>query len=226
MNIRSIRLGIGCAFVAAFALAGACATGAVHVPGFDAAPQKPAEPVSYEPIGWVKLMPASWLKRFRELNFGQMSDGDPRVGELLKAVEDTWDTAPTVAELDGRHVKIAGYIVPVEVDPDPEVLPLVVFVPLDDVVVARRNLAHQALLKRWLDQVGRFLLGLSSAFSSLGGPLVIPLQPNTGISPEGLSQLMVTESHHVFADLRIVHRFIEVQMRTVDVAGILVSARD
>ena len=34
--------------------------------GFDAAPQKPAEPVSYEPIGWVKLMPASWLKRFRE----------------------------------------------------------------------------------------------------------------------------------------------------------------
>ena len=40
-------------------------------------------------------------------------------------------------------------------------------VPLDDVVVARRNLAHQALLKRWLDQVGRPLLGLSSASARL-----------------------------------------------------------
>jgi len=71
-------------------------------------------PRHFQPIGWASLMPKDWFKRFRELDYGQMSDGDPRVPELLKEVEASWDSAPLVDELKGRDVKLAGYIVPLE----------------------------------------------------------------------------------------------------------------
>jgi hypothetical protein len=100
--------------LAASGMALAVSTHAVRLPW-----QQPALAVAraeahYQPIRWVKLMPEEWLKRFRELGYGQVNDGDPRVKELLDAVEKTWDTAPTVASLDGLDVKLPGYIVPLE----------------------------------------------------------------------------------------------------------------
>lgn len=110
----SIGLMAGGAVLALAAIAGAAASGLVPVPAWAHATHAPVVAANYMPIGWAKLMPEAWLKRFRALNYGQMNDGDPRVGELLHEVETSWDSAPTVAELDGRAVKIPGYIVPLE----------------------------------------------------------------------------------------------------------------
>jgi hypothetical protein len=113
-SIRRYGFGLAAVVVACSALG--VATGAVHLPGGQRASQSAAQAaaVHYQPIRWAKLMPEVWLKRFRELDYGQMNDGDPRVTELLHEVETTWDTAPTVAELDGINVKLPGYIVPLE----------------------------------------------------------------------------------------------------------------
>jgi len=96
-------------------------------------------------------------------------------------------------------------------------------VSLNDVFVARRHLVHQAVLEGGLHQLSCLLLGLAPAISSLRSPFVISLQPNSGVTPKGLGEMVVAESHQVFADRRIVHLFVEVQMRAVDVPSILVS---
>ncbi len=100
--------------VAASGAAVAVSTHALRLPWQRTAFAAPRPDAHYQPIRWVKLMPEEWLKRFRELGYGQMNDGDPRVKELLDAVEKTWDTAPTVAALNGVDVKLPGYIVPLE----------------------------------------------------------------------------------------------------------------
>jgi hypothetical protein len=111
----SIRLyGVALAGLVVAGTAIGAATGALHLPGMRPAVHRPVAGVHYQPIRWAKLMPEVWLKRFRELDYGQMNDGDPRVTELLHEVETTWDTAPTVAEMDGVNVKLPGYIVPLE----------------------------------------------------------------------------------------------------------------
>jgi hypothetical protein len=112
---HSIRLyGLALAGLAIAGTGVAAATGAIHLPGLRPAVHRSVAGVQYQPIRWVKLMPEVWLKRFRELDYGQMNDGDPRVKELLHEVETTWDTAPTVAALNDTNVKLPGYIVPLE----------------------------------------------------------------------------------------------------------------
>jgi hypothetical protein len=110
-----VRLSIlGVTGVALAGAAVAVSTHTVHFPWSRSAVDIAAANVHYQPIRWTKMMPDVWLKHFRELDYGQMRDGDPRVTNLLHEVETTWDTAPTVASLDGLDVKLPGYIVPLE----------------------------------------------------------------------------------------------------------------
>ena len=67
-------------------------------------------------ITWDALVPKDWdpTKPFRDAKLGTMVDGDPRSNEMLKRMRETWDNAPTNAEMDGANVRIPGYLVPLE----------------------------------------------------------------------------------------------------------------
>lgn len=65
---------------------------------------------------WDALMPKNWdpMKGFKGRNFQGLMDGDPKAQALMDELRAAWDQAPTVPEMDGRSIRIAGYVVPLE----------------------------------------------------------------------------------------------------------------
>jgi hypothetical protein len=71
----------------------------------------------FQEITWEALVPPDWdpTASFRDLQgLGDLPDTDERVQELYERMRKVWDEAPTIASLDGRDVKIPGFIVPLE----------------------------------------------------------------------------------------------------------------
>lgn len=70
----------------------------------------------YKQIAWDELVPKDWdpAKRFRNLDLGSMKDGDERAMKMLEVMKEEWDSAPINPSLDGRKVKIPGFVVPIE----------------------------------------------------------------------------------------------------------------
>ena len=76
---------------------------------------------AYPELAWEALMPKDWdpTAGFEDVgNIGILTDGDPRAAALMQRIREAWDAAPTVAGLDGRKVRLAGYLVPIETGPD------------------------------------------------------------------------------------------------------------
>jgi hypothetical protein len=71
---------------------------------------------SYKEISWDALVPKNWdpAKRFRKLNLRTLNDADPRATEVLEIMKQEWDNAPIDSSLNGRKVKIPGFVVPIE----------------------------------------------------------------------------------------------------------------
>jgi hypothetical protein len=67
-------------------------------------------------IQWEQLVPANWdpMKDFKDINFAQLDDGDPRANEMMKRLREVWDGAPSNPALVGQHVRIPGFVVPLE----------------------------------------------------------------------------------------------------------------
>ncbi|MDB6000323.1 MAG: hypothetical protein JWP52_2022 [Rhizobacter sp.] len=66
---------------------------------------------------WDTLVPDGWdpnkdLKGLKNLD--QLGDADPKAVALLKKLRDVWDAAPVAPELNGKRVRIAGYVVPLD----------------------------------------------------------------------------------------------------------------
>lgn len=73
----------------------------------------------FAPIDWDDLMPADWdpTGDFADLQaLADVPDTDPRVVKLYEQMRKVWDSAPTVAALQGRNIKIPGFVVPLEGD--------------------------------------------------------------------------------------------------------------
>jgi len=81
-----------------------------------AAPAPSAEGVAE--IEWDSLIPDDFRpdKIFEKFDIDNLTDDDPRAEELMKELQALWDKAPIRPELDGRAVKIPGFVVPVETD--------------------------------------------------------------------------------------------------------------
>ena len=73
------------------------------------------EPVQLE---WDDLIPEDWRPTdlLEQYNAGELSDDDPRAQELMEKLRVLWDQAPVVPDLDGRRVKLPGFVVPLELD--------------------------------------------------------------------------------------------------------------
>lgn len=76
----------------------------------------------FREIEWDALIPADWVPEelfeglFDDVDLESLTDADPRALELMKQVQEVWDSAPVVAELDGQRVRIPGFVVPLEGD--------------------------------------------------------------------------------------------------------------
>lgn len=82
--------------------------------GAPARAQKP--PAGTQEITWDDLMPKDWdpLKDFKDINLGMLQDGDPKAVALLNRMREVWDKAPTNPAMEGRRIRLPGYIVPLE----------------------------------------------------------------------------------------------------------------
>ena len=69
-------------------------------------------------LEWDSLIPADWRpdKIMADYNADNLSDDDPRAKELLEKLKTFWREAPVVKDLDGKQVKLPGFVVPLEMD--------------------------------------------------------------------------------------------------------------
>lgn len=68
-------------------------------------------------ITWYDLAPKDWnpMESFKDLQSLSLApDTDPRTQKLYERMREVWDNAPTVASIDGRKGKIAGFLVTLE----------------------------------------------------------------------------------------------------------------
>jgi uncharacterized protein len=69
-------------------------------------------------LDWDSLIPAEWRpeKIMEEYNVDALEDDDPRAQELWDKLQALWKQAPVVEELNGKRVKLPGFVVPVDWD--------------------------------------------------------------------------------------------------------------
>ncbi len=96
----------------ALALTGLAATAQDKPAAKAAAPAR----AGFQEVTWDELVPKDWdpLKQFKDMNFGVLNDADPRAAAMLKKMRETWDNAPTNNAMDGKPIRIPGYVVPLE----------------------------------------------------------------------------------------------------------------
>lgn len=67
-------------------------------------------------INWDALVPADWRPDTIIQQAEGLSDNDPRAKELLQEFMELSKKAPVVSELDGKLIKLPGFVVPLEMD--------------------------------------------------------------------------------------------------------------
>lgn len=71
---------------------------------------------SYREITWDDLIPPDWdpAASFKGLDFSRLKDSDPRAREALKKMRAAWDAAPVNAAMNGKKIRLAGFVIPLE----------------------------------------------------------------------------------------------------------------
>ncbi|OOZ36301.1 DUF3299 domain-containing protein [Solemya velesiana gill symbiont] len=76
-----------------------------------------AEPA--QELEWDAMIPEDYrpdkiMEQFGDIN--ELDDNDPRAQTILTELEAAWNAAPVVESLDGKRVKLPGFVVPPEGD--------------------------------------------------------------------------------------------------------------
>jgi hypothetical protein len=121
MPTRSHLLALAFLLVIALGAAPAAAQAPAGVPlmkePIAAAPEgKPGRAGEPRTITWDALVPANWdpFKDFKGTDFQLLQDSDPRAMQMLKRMREAWDNAPANPKIVGQHVRIPGFVVPLE----------------------------------------------------------------------------------------------------------------
>jgi hypothetical protein len=71
---------------------------------------------AYKEMAWDDLVPKNWdpAKRFKNMDLSALQDGDPKAMQLLDTIKQEWDNAPIDPSLNGRKIRIPGFVVPIE----------------------------------------------------------------------------------------------------------------
>ena len=69
-------------------------------------------------LDWDALIPAEWQpdKIMEQFNAEELQDDDPRAQELLDRLRALWKESPVVQDLDGKRVRLPGFVVPLDTD--------------------------------------------------------------------------------------------------------------
>ncbi len=77
-----------------------------------------AQPVTE--LEWDALIPENFKPEKIMEKYGEdaadLDDSDPRAQKMLAELEEAWRKAPVVKDLDGKRVKLPGFVVPLEGD--------------------------------------------------------------------------------------------------------------
>jgi hypothetical protein len=67
---------------------------------------------------WDDLVDPSWDTEalFKELGIDQMEDNDPRAEAVITEFMERWNNAPINPKMNGKKVKIPGFVVPLDFD--------------------------------------------------------------------------------------------------------------
>lgn len=81
-----------------------------------AAPAAGKGDAQYPNLTWDNLMPRDWdpIRLLGGRDLSRLIDGDPKAEQLLEEMRNIWDSAPAVPALDGRKLRLPGYVVPLE----------------------------------------------------------------------------------------------------------------
>ena len=73
-----------------------------------------------EMVEWDNLVPDDFRpdKLFEKYNVDELDDADPRADEFMKELKEVWKAAPIVESMEGRYVKMPGFVVPLEAEGD------------------------------------------------------------------------------------------------------------
>lgn len=81
------------------------------------------DPGEVTELDWDALIPEEWRpeKLLEDLSedgasLDDIQDDDPRAEQVMEKLMALWDQAPVVESLDGKRVKLPGFVVPVEFD--------------------------------------------------------------------------------------------------------------
>jgi hypothetical protein len=79
-------------------------------------PVRAADDGIYREVPWDALVPKGWdpAKSLKSLDYSRLSDRDPRAMEALRAMKNAWDNAPAELSMNGRPIRIAGFMIPLE----------------------------------------------------------------------------------------------------------------
>ncbi|WP_052761036.1 DUF3299 domain-containing protein [Sedimenticola thiotaurini] len=75
-----------------------------------------------EELEWAELVPEGYspdalLEQYQEkYNIDELSDDDPLITELQAKLKELWNSAPINTALNGKTVKLPGFVVPLEGD--------------------------------------------------------------------------------------------------------------
>ncbi|MBI3187909.1 MAG: DUF3299 domain-containing protein [Gammaproteobacteria bacterium] len=98
-------------------------TGLISLPSLPQASQQQAEaPPQALTLQWPDLIPPGYnpddlyLDAQREYDIEALQDDDPRVVEVMKKMEALANASPIKKEMNGKLVRLPGYVVPLETD--------------------------------------------------------------------------------------------------------------
>lgn len=73
-------------------------------------------------LEWTDLVPSGYnpdeiLEQYqKQYNIDELPDDDPRLKELVAKLEEVWKSAPVNSALNGKTIKLPGFVVPLETD--------------------------------------------------------------------------------------------------------------
>lgn len=78
----------------------------------------PSNPAAYRTTRWEALVPKGWdpSQAFKGLNLLSLKDGDAKANAALARMRQIWDAAPAEKAMEGKDIRIPGYVVPLESD--------------------------------------------------------------------------------------------------------------
>ena len=79
---------------------------------------KPAPTVAE--TSWEALIPSDWDPQalFKDVDLAAFDDNDPRALDLMLRLRQAWDNAPVNMDMNGREIRIPGYVVPLDQQAD------------------------------------------------------------------------------------------------------------